>query len=194
MGPPPRSLTAEANSCFMVRGPAWTQPNTRLRREHRARAWAPLGSTIPNLEQRKTFNRVVLTVRRSLPVFPHKQTISGSVGMSQTCHTHGSRGRGLLDQIAGAGETGRRVTLEVLLCGGRRYTTEPAIHRRAPPIQKCENRVRVRADGPLPPLPLLRFLDEPGPTQGSDKSKDYAGSGGRPSWPPRLPHRNDQAR
>src|ERR1700731_5264139 len=136
MGPPPRSLTAEANSCFMVRvphgpnriqgcgasiaperglpsdqlyrtsnneghrvavtldtkvliqgggdpntamalkpcpewarrlgaspqkriGASWSgsrmaQPNTRLRRDRRARAWAPLGSTIPNLEQRRT--------------------------------------------------------------------------------------------------------------------------------------------
>jgi hypothetical protein len=28
----------------------------------------------------------VLTVRRPLPAFPHKQTFSGSVGMSQWCH------------------------------------------------------------------------------------------------------------
>ncbi len=28
---------------------------------------------------------VVLTVVQPLPVFPHKQTFSGSVGMSQTC-------------------------------------------------------------------------------------------------------------
>src|SRR6202166_2047176 len=35
-------------------GSSMAQPNTRLRREHRARAWAPLGSTIPNLEQRRT--------------------------------------------------------------------------------------------------------------------------------------------
>jgi hypothetical protein len=31
-------------------------------------------------------NRVVLTVHRSLPVFPEKQTFSVSVGMSQKCH------------------------------------------------------------------------------------------------------------
>jgi hypothetical protein len=30
-------------------------------------------------------NRVVLTVRRSLPVYPDTQTFSESVGMSQTC-------------------------------------------------------------------------------------------------------------
>jgi hypothetical protein len=29
--------------------------------------------------------RVILTVRRSLPVYPDKQTFSDSVGMSQTC-------------------------------------------------------------------------------------------------------------
>ena len=49
--------------------------------------------------------------------------------------TSGSRGRGLLDQIAGARETGRRVTLEVLLCGGRRYKSEPAIDRYGISIQ-----------------------------------------------------------
>jgi hypothetical protein len=38
-------------------------------------------------------------------------------------------------------ETRRRVTLEVLLCGGRRYRSEVAIGRQA--IQKCENRVQV---------------------------------------------------
>ena len=54
-------------------------------------------------------NRVVLTVQRSLPVFPEKQTFSVSVGMSQKCHStkslrdsplrgepdreHGSRGQ-----------------------------------------------------------------------------------------------------
>jgi hypothetical protein len=30
--------------------------------------------------------RVDLTVRRSLPDFPHKRTFSGPVGMSQTCN------------------------------------------------------------------------------------------------------------
>ena len=30
---------------------------------------------------------VVLTVVQPLPVFPHKQTFSGSVGMSQTCQS-----------------------------------------------------------------------------------------------------------
>lgn len=33
MGPPPRSLAAEAIGCFMVRSPAGDQPNTRLRRD-----------------------------------------------------------------------------------------------------------------------------------------------------------------
>ena len=33
MGPPPRSLAAEANDCFMVRTPDGVQPNTRVRRE-----------------------------------------------------------------------------------------------------------------------------------------------------------------
>ncbi len=38
-------------------------------------------------------NLVVLTVRRSLPVYPNKQTISESVGMSQRCQdrTHASQ-------------------------------------------------------------------------------------------------------
>ena len=37
--------------------------------------------------------RVILTVRRSLPVFHHQQTFSESVGMSQRCqfcHWHGT--------------------------------------------------------------------------------------------------------
>lgn len=33
MGPPPRSLAAEAIGCFMVRSPTGDQPNTRLRRD-----------------------------------------------------------------------------------------------------------------------------------------------------------------
>src|SRR5258708_40298930 len=52
----------------------------------------------------------------------------------------------------------RCVILEVLLCGGRQYTTGArrfAINLYAIRIQKCENRVRVRADRPLPPLPLF---------------------------------------
>jgi hypothetical protein len=52
---------------------------------------------------------------------------------------NGSRGRGLLDRWCR--ETRRRVTLGVLLCGGRRYKSEVAVGRQA--IQKCENRVRV---------------------------------------------------
>jgi hypothetical protein len=41
MGPPPRSLAAEANDCFMVRTRR-VQPNTRLRREiSRATAGSP---------------------------------------------------------------------------------------------------------------------------------------------------------
>ena len=50
----------------------------------------------------------------------------------------GSRSRGLLDRWCR--ETRRCVTLEVLLCGGRRYRSEVAIGRQA--IQKCENRVQ----------------------------------------------------
>ena len=34
----------------------------------------------------------VLTVRRPLPAFPHKQTFSGSVGMSQWCQERTSHG------------------------------------------------------------------------------------------------------
>src|ERR1700740_607316 len=55
MGPPPRSLTAEANSCFMVRVPHGPT-EYKVRRGHRARAWAPLGTTIPNLEQRRIWS------------------------------------------------------------------------------------------------------------------------------------------
>jgi hypothetical protein len=46
---------------------------------------------------------------------------------------------GLLDQIAAFAGRTRRVTPEVLLCGGPRYKTEAAMA----PVQKCENRVRV---------------------------------------------------
>src|SRR5258706_12722570 len=113
-------------------------------------------------------NRVTLTARRSLPVFPRKRTSSEQAVMSQKCQQRKSRSRPTRSN-RWYRETGRRVTLEVLLCGGHRYTTEAPIHRRALTVQKCENRVRVRADRPLPPLPLLRVLDEPGPTQGSDK-------------------------
>src|ERR1700694_3281603 len=42
---------------------------------------------------RSGFIRVVLTVGRQLPVFPHKQTFSGSVGMSQTCQQATSRAK-----------------------------------------------------------------------------------------------------
>ncbi len=31
-------------------------------------------------------NRVALTVRRTLPVFPYEQTSATTVGMSQKCH------------------------------------------------------------------------------------------------------------
>jgi hypothetical protein len=34
---------------------------------------------------RKGVNRVTLTARRSLPVFPDERTFSGSVGMSERC-------------------------------------------------------------------------------------------------------------
>jgi hypothetical protein len=42
--------------------------------------------------ERQGVNRVVLTVCRLLPVYPDKQTFSGSFGMSQRCHkqTHAS--------------------------------------------------------------------------------------------------------
>src|SRR5258707_6434101 len=76
-------------------------------------------------------------------------------------------------------ETGRRVTLEVLPCGGRRYRSEVAIGRQS--IEKCENWVLVRADLLLPPSLALRFLDEPRQLQGRDKSQHKAGSGGGPS-------------
>ena len=36
-------------------------------------------------------NSTVLTVGRSLPVYPNEQTFSGSVGMSQRCHIRTSR-------------------------------------------------------------------------------------------------------
>jgi hypothetical protein len=36
-------------------------------------------------------NRATLTARRSLPVFPDKQTCAGSVGMCQNLHKPGSR-------------------------------------------------------------------------------------------------------
>jgi hypothetical protein len=53
---------------------------------------------------------------------------------------------------AECGETGiteartaerRRVTLEVLLCGDRRQTIQPAIDGCERPIQKCENQARL---------------------------------------------------
>jgi hypothetical protein len=36
-------------------------------------------------------NRVVLTMRRPLPVFPDQRTFSESVGMSQRCHEQSLR-------------------------------------------------------------------------------------------------------
>jgi hypothetical protein len=44
----------------------------------------------------------VLTVGRSLPVYPDKQTFSGSVGMSQRCQFR--KPAGLFDHFVGAGE------------------------------------------------------------------------------------------
>jgi hypothetical protein len=38
--------------------------------------------------------RVILTVRRSLPVYPDKQTISEPVGTSHLCHKRKNEGRG----------------------------------------------------------------------------------------------------
>ena len=48
----------------------------------------------------------VLTVRRPLPAFPHKQTFSGSVGMSQRCQRiHAARQiESLFDHFVGARE------------------------------------------------------------------------------------------
>src|SRR5260370_13218947 len=82
---------------------------------------------------------------------------------------------------SGSRRRGRRVTPEVLLCGGRRYTFESAIDRQS--IQKCENWVRARADGPRLPSLLLHDLDGPGMMQGYDKRPKNAGSCGWPSWP-----------
>jgi hypothetical protein len=46
----------------------------------------------------------VLTARRSLPVYPDKQTFSVSVGMSQRGHnrTHALQQTGLLNHLVGA--------------------------------------------------------------------------------------------
>ena len=54
-------------------------------------------------------NRVTLTARRSLPIFPRKWTSSGPVGMSQTCHnrTHAPQQK-LFDHLVGAGQKCRR--------------------------------------------------------------------------------------
>ena len=134
---------------------------------------------------------VILTCHHPLPVFPDQQTLSASVGMSQTCQQRKSRSRPTRSN-RWCRETGRRVIPEALLCGDHRSKSERAIGRQS--IQKCENWVRVRADRPLPPSLLLRVLDEPGQLQGNDKSQHKAGSGGRTSWLPRLPHRSDQDR
>jgi hypothetical protein len=37
-------------------------------------------------------NRVILTMRRPLPVYPDKQTFSASIGMSQRCRVEMWRG------------------------------------------------------------------------------------------------------
>src|SRR5262249_50141597 len=86
------------------------------------------------------------------------------------------------------------VSLEVLLCADRQYIIGTATNPCMSPAQKCENRVRVLADRPLPPLRQLRVPNELEPTQGSDKRKDKAGFGGRPFWLQRLLHRNDEGR
>ena len=49
------------------------------------------------------------------------------------------------------------------------YNLKPRSAAARHPFRNAKIRVRVRANRPLPPLPLLRVLDEPGPTQGSDK-------------------------
>src|SRR5258705_7542177 len=112
------------------------------------------------------------------PLYPPKRTQVGHRVRSEMCQYRKSRptrsNRWCCETgIAKARTVERRcVILEVLLCGGRQYTTGArrfAINLYAIPIQKCENRVRVRADRPLPPLPLFCIRDEPGPTQGSDE-------------------------
>src|SRR3984893_14401495 len=45
-------------------------------------------------------------------------------------------------------ETGWRVTHEVLLCGGRRYTSEPAVDRYGLPIQIFGNGAQSQGAGP----------------------------------------------
>jgi hypothetical protein len=62
----------------------------------------------------------VLTVRRPLPAFPHKQTFSGSVGMSQWCQirTHApQQTTTLFDHLVGAGEQCRWHNDAKRLCG-----------------------------------------------------------------------------
>ena len=86
------------------------------------------GATLPRLRALALFGRR-----------PPQRVDSLLMPASENLHNNGSRGRGLLDRWCR--ETRRRVTLVVLLCGGRRYRSEVAVGRQA--IQKCENRARV---------------------------------------------------
>src|SRR6476469_5604436 len=134
-----------------------------------------------------------------------QRTLHHPSAMSAKCQQRKSRSRPTRSNHW-CRETARRVTLEVLLCGGGRYASEsePANDRYhglpiqksryGLPIQKYENWVRARAFGPLLPVRLCHVPDEPKLTRGNDKSQEKAGSGGRPSSPPRPPHRNDQDR
>ena len=171
---------------FLRRHPCLRSHSVRLRLCSGAQLISRTGSLL-RVKLRRT------QCEHMFSALPSNSTLLDEVGMSQGCQQQKSRSR-LTRSNRWCRRTRRRVTLEVPLCGGPRYTIEAVIRRRASPVQKCENQGRVRTNRPRPPLPLLRVPDEPGPTLGNDKRRDKAGSGGRPSWLPRLPHRNDQDR
>src|SRR5712671_3326922 len=63
------------------------------------------GRSGPAAQCPKGVNRVVPTVRRSLPVYPDKQTFSAPVGMSQRCQFR--KWQASFDHLVGAGEQRR---------------------------------------------------------------------------------------